>query len=84
MSLAVPILPGEPILRNYLLDLDRRVALIEGPKQPQPAYPMASTLMNTTNAKTYVNCVVYATDLNVLAHSNGAHWYREDTGAMIV
>jgi hypothetical protein len=28
--------------------------------------------------------VALVSDLNVLAHSDGVHWIREDTGAVIV
>jgi esterase/lipase superfamily enzyme len=60
------------------------LAVIENPQAPTALFPMASTNLTTANALTYINRQVFAKDLNIIAHSNGAHWYREDTGAMII
>jgi hypothetical protein len=35
-------------------------------------------------AASYPLCVALVSDLNRLAHSDGVHWIREDTGAVIV
>jgi len=81
----MPVPVGTPTeLAAYLNDLETRLAKFERAQTPSPLYPMSSSTMSTTNALTYINCAVYCTDLNVIAHSNGSHWFREDTGAQIV
>ena len=35
-------------------------------------------------AASYPQTLVLVTDLNILAHSNGINWIRQDTGAVIV
>ena len=35
-------------------------------------------------AASYPQCVALVSDLNILAHSDGVHWIRQDTGAVIV
>jgi hypothetical protein len=35
-------------------------------------------------AATHPNTLVLVSDLNILAHSDGIHWIRQDTGAVIV
>lgn len=83
--MTVPTLPdGLEPLQAYLGGLERRIGLLEAPQQPGALFPIASNKLTTANAKTYVNCTVYVTDLTMTAFSNGAHWYRSDTGAQIV
>lgn len=83
--MTAPVLPpGQEALRLYLDSLEDRLALQEAPQAPRPAYPMASADLTAGNAAAYVNCIVFVTDLDILAHSNGAHWIREDTGGVIV
>lgn len=81
--MTVPTLPSglEP-LRGFLDDLEDRVANLEQPQQPGQVY--ACTTANLPDAVTFTGCVVRDTTLNILAHSDGVHWLREDSGAIIV
>jgi hypothetical protein len=73
-----------PPLADFLSELEGRIGRLEVPMDPMPLFPMTSANLSVANAATYINRAVYVTDLNILAHSNGAHWYREDTQAVIV
>lgn len=68
----------------YLQELEGRIASLESPGSPVATYTMTTAQMTTANAAEFAYRTVLNTTLNILAHSNGAHWYREDTGAQIV
>jgi hypothetical protein len=55
---------------------------LETPQAPKPVYACAQAKLPP--AASYAQCVALVSDLNVLAHSDGIHWIREDTGAVIV
>lgn len=83
--MTVPVLPqGLESLGSWGQILELRLDGLEFPQSPAALYPMRTASMTTDNAKTYTNCVVLATDLPALAFSNGVHWYRADTGGVIV
>lgn len=68
-------------LRAYLNELEARIATLEAPDSPKPVF--ACTTANQPDPAVYVGCVLRNLTLNILAHSDGASWRREDTGATI-
>jgi hypothetical protein len=52
------------------------------PGAPTPLFAVASA--GLPPAADHPRCLALVTDLNILAHSDGAHWIRQDTGAVIV
>lgn len=68
----------------YLEDLDARVTQLETPQGPGPAFLTASTNLTAASAAQHGGRWGLATDLKTVVWSNGAHWYRADTGAQIV
>lgn len=77
----VPVGQVPPNVADYLEDLERRIGLLENPQEPVlvPAYATASM----PAAASYRYRVILNTTLNILAHSDGTNWKREDTGATI-
>lgn len=73
-----------PELAVYLQDLEDRVDRLENPQGPTLLFPILSGNLNTANAAIYRYRQVYVTDNNIIAWSNGSHWFRCDTGAQIV
>lgn len=63
----------------YLQELEDRVAALEDLKSP--AAPYACEQADLPDPATYINAVVYVTDVKRLAHSDGTNWKRADTGA---
>jgi hypothetical protein len=81
---AVPSLPqGFEALRDWLKGLETRVGLLEEPKQPGRVY--SCTKAQLPAAASFVGCVARVTDvgINILVHSDGSNWKREDTGATV-
>lgn len=70
-----------PDLADYLRGLEDRIAELENPGSPKKVF--ASTTANMPSAADFYQCVLLNTTLNILAHSDGANWKREDTGASI-
>ena len=73
-----------PELASWIQRLEDRIAVMETPMGPTLLFPIASASLSIANAATYINCQVFVTDLNCIAHSNGAHWYNEISGATII
>lgn len=71
----------DPQLAQFLGELEERVGELENPGSPVlvPAYATAGM----PDATKYLNRVIRNTTLNILAHSDGTNWRREDTGAII-
>lgn len=67
-------------LQMWLEQAEQRLAQLETPQGPTPVY--ACTKANLPTAASFINCIVRITDLDILAHSNGVNWLREDTGAI--
>jgi len=79
----LPIGPGIPEpLRAVLKSLSDAVLDLQQPAEPKPVFTVAQA--GLPPAATYPSCVALVTDLNILAHSDGVHWIRQDTGAVIV
>lgn len=78
-----PIGPGIPAAFHAVLtSIQDAIRDLQTPQEPKPVY--AVTQAKLPPAASYPQCVALVSDLNILAHSNGAHWMREDTGAVIV
>lgn len=79
MTLPIGGIPAQ--VAAYLEELEGRVALLENPTSPVrvPAF----TTAGMPSAATYIGCVIRNTTLNILAHSDGTNWKRQDTGASI-
>ena len=78
-----PIGPGIPAaLRATLTSMQDAIRALQTPAAPQPVYATAQAKLPP--AASYANCVALVSDLNILAHCDGTHWRREDTGAVIV
>jgi hypothetical protein len=78
-----PIGPAIPdALRPALKSIHDAIRALETPQAPKPVYACAQAKLPP--AASYGQCVALVSDLNVLAHSDGSHWIREDTGGVIV
>ncbi|HET9160635.1 MAG TPA: hypothetical protein VFN88_08485 [Caulobacteraceae bacterium] len=78
-----PIGPGTPeALRPLLKSICDAIIDLRAPAEPKPVFAVAQT--GLPPAASYPNCVVLVSDLDILAHSDGVHWIRQDTGAVIV
>jgi hypothetical protein len=65
-----------------LTSIQDAIRALQTPGAPQPAFAVAQA--GLPPAASYGDCVALVSDLNILAHSDGTHWRREDTGAVIV
>jgi len=78
-----PIGPEAPAaLRPVLTSLHDAIRDLQTPGEPKPVFACAQAQLPP--AASYPQCVALVNDLNLLAHSDGVHWIREDTGAVIV
>ena len=78
-----PIGPGIPdAFHAVLKSFHDAIRDLQTPAEPKPAFAVAQAKLPP--AATYPRSFVLVTDLNILAHSDGTHWIREDTGAVIV
>lgn len=80
----VPASELPPVVAEYLDQLEARISELENPGSPLALPLMLAAQLTAPNAVVYAYRFVLVTDLNMTAHSNGAHWYRSDTGALIV
>ena len=78
-----PIGPGIPeAFHAVLKSIHDAILRLETPQEPKPVFAAAQAKLPP--AASYPQCVALVSDLNILAHSDGIHWLREDTGAVIV
>ncbi|WP_394764289.1 hypothetical protein [Phenylobacterium sp.] len=78
-----PIGPGIPAaLHAVLTSIQDAIRDLQTPQAPKPVFPVSQAKLPP--AASYPTCVCLVSDLNILAHSDGSHWLREDTGAVIV
>lgn len=78
-----PIGPGVPeALRALLKSFRDAIEGVLAPGEPKPVFAVA--LAGLPPAASYPDCIALVRDLNILAHSDGVHWIRQDTGAVIV
>lgn len=79
----IPPGPGVPdALRAVLKSFHDALTALIAPGEPQALF--AVTQVRLPPAASYPNTLVLVSDLNILAHSDGVHWIRQDTGAVIV
>jgi len=69
-------------LRGVLKSFHDALAGVIAPGAPTPLFAVAAARLPP--AASHPQTLVLVTDLNILAHSDGAHWIRQDTGAVIV
>ena len=78
-----PVGPGVPeAMRAVLKSFHDALYALQAPAAPTPLF--AVTQAGLPPAAAYPSSLVLVSDLNILAHSDGAHWIRQDTGAVIV
>ena len=78
-----PVGPDIPAAFHAILkSIHDAIFDLQTPAEPKPVF--AITQAKLPPAASYANCFVLVSDLNVLAHSDGTHWIRDDTGAVIV
>lgn len=78
-----PVGPGAPeAVRAVLKSFHDAISALLAPAAPTPLFAVASAALPP--AANHPRTLVLVTDLNILAHSDGAHWIRQDTGAVIV
>lgn len=77
-----PIGPGVPdAVRAVLKSFHEALLELQTPGAPKPVYACAAAELPA--ASDYPQCVALVRDLNILAHSDGVHWIRQDSGAVI-
>ena len=78
-----PIGPGVPeALRATLMSFHDALRGVVVPGAPTALFAVAQA--GLPPAASYPQTLVLVSDLNILAHSNGINWIRQDTGAVIV
>jgi hypothetical protein len=73
-----------PDLTLWMAQVEDRLAALETPQGPQLRFALASTALTAAMAVANPFAEVLLTDLKVPGCSDGVHWYRADTGALIV
>jgi hypothetical protein len=80
--MVTPVGPGAPDnVRAVLKSFQDAIAALTAPGAPTPLF--ATTQAGLPPAGAPPHSLALVTDLNILAHSDGAHWIRQDTGAVI-
>jgi hypothetical protein len=79
----VPVGPGVPeAVRGVLKALHDALLDLIQPGAPTALFAVAQA--GLPPAANHPHTLVLVTDLNILAHSDGDNWIRQDTGAVIV
>jgi hypothetical protein len=79
----IPVGPGVPeAVRAVLKSFHDALGALAAPGAPTPLF--ATPQAGLPPAADHPQTLALVTDLNILAHSDGAHWIRQDTGAVIV
>ena len=71
-----------PAFHAVLTSIQTAIRDLQTPQEPKPVFAVVQAKLPP--AASYPQCVALVSDLNILAHSDGLHWLREDTGAVIV
>lgn len=78
----LPVGPGIPeAVRAVLKSFHDAIFALQAPGAPTPLFAAAQGQLPPPAA--HPNSLVLVTDLNILAHSDGVRWIRQDTGAPI-
>jgi len=78
-----PIGPGVPeALRGVLKTFHDALLSMISPAAPTPLFSASQAALPP--AAEHPRTVVLVSDLNILAHSDGVHWIRQDTGGVVV
>jgi hypothetical protein len=79
----IPPGPGAPPgVRAALQSYYEALADLQAPGRPQAVFAVAQA--GLPPAADHPRTLALVSDLNILAHSDGIHWIRQDTGAVIV
>lgn len=77
-----PISPETPpALRGLLAELAEAVRAWRAPGSPTPVFACPAAQLPAASA--WPGSLLLVSDLNILAHSDGSQWIRQDTGAAI-
>lgn len=80
--MALTVGPSTPAaLRPLLAEIIEAIRGLQIPGKPTLAYGCDQSALPPPAR--FPGCVVLVTNLNILAHSDGSHWIRQDTGAAI-
>lgn len=74
-----PTVPKE--LRAVLGEVLEAVKAAAAPQAPTALFSCAAATLPPASA--WPSSLVLVSDLNILAHSDGVHWIRQDTGGAI-
>jgi hypothetical protein len=74
-----PRLPAN--IRSPLLELAEGLDQIRRPLSPLALFSCAAA--DLPAPADWEGCILRISDLNILAHSDGTHWVRQDTGGAI-
>ena len=74
--------PDTPLgLRPLLAEIVESLRAAKAPSAPTPIFACASSALPPPSA--WPRTILLVSDLNILAHSDGTHWIRQDTGGVI-
>lgn len=79
MLVVGPDLPAS--LRTFALSLVDAIRALQAPGAPSPLF--ACVQADLPPAAQWRHCVLWISDLNILAVSDGAAWIRQDSGVAI-
>lgn len=69
------------VLAPLLLSIRDAINELQNPKEPTPLYRSLQAALPP--ASEWTGCHLIVIDLNIIAHSDGVNWIREDTGAPV-
>lgn len=70
-----------PALRPLMAGILEALRSLQTPTTPGPVFTCPRNALPPAEA--WPQCLVLVGDLNILAHSDGSHWIRQDTGGVI-
>lgn len=79
MTVLTPDAPAS--LRPMLSEILEAIRALRAPGAPTPVFACAQAQLPPAAA--WPRSLLLVSDLNTLAHSDGIHWIRQDTGAAL-